>query len=126
MFAEPKNSPWGQVDYCDTLCPGVFLVYTPDHGGTMVAKAIEEFLSPAARKQGQRQNGFLCYEGNTAEAIVFRELLDKRLWDIPDRIKNRTAFEENIASLAGALPGILRSREQGARERADYEARALP
>lgn len=114
MFARPKNSPWGQVDYCDVLCPGVFLVYTPDHGGTMVAKAIEEFLSPAARKQGQRQNGFLCYEANTAEAIVFRELLDKRLWDIPDRIKNRTAFEENInKTLREYHPEYWRSREQG-------------
>ena len=114
MFTSPKNSPWGEVDYCDVLCPGVFLVCTPSHGGTMVAKDIEAFLSPAARKQGQRQNGFLCYEEDSAEAIVFRELLDKKLWDIPDRIRDRAAFEESIdKTLREYHPEYWRSRENG-------------
>ena len=93
MFREPKNSPWGIVDFCDVLCPGVYLVFTPSHGGTMIAKEIESFLSPAARKYGQRKNGFLCYEENTEEMIVLRELLDKKLWEIPDRVQDKTAFE---------------------------------
>ena len=28
MFHEPESSPWGKVQTCDTLCPGVFLVST--------------------------------------------------------------------------------------------------
>jgi len=80
----------------------------------MVARDIEAFLSPAARKHGQRQNGFLCYEEDTKEAIVFRELLDKRLWDIPDRVKDRTAFEESInKTLREYHPDYWRSRENG-------------
>jgi len=114
MFTPPKNSPWGEVDYCDTLCPGVFLVSTSSHGGVMVAKDIVEFLSPAARKCGERQNGFLCYEEDCAEAVVFRELLDKKLWDIPDRIKDKAEFEESInRSLKEWNPEYWRSREQG-------------
>jgi hypothetical protein len=114
LFSQPKNSPWGEIDSCDVLCPGVFLVSTSSHGGTMVARDIEEFLSPAARKQGRRQNGFLCYEEDCDEAIVLRELLDKKLWDIPDRIKDRAAFEANIdQSLQRYHPDYWRSRDNG-------------
>jgi hypothetical protein len=113
-FAPPKNSPWGEVDYCDALCPGVFLVSAASHGGAMVAKDMANVLSPAARKCGLRQNGFLCFEEDCDEAIVLRELLDKKLWDIPDRIKDRAAFEESIdRSLKEYHPDYWRSREHG-------------
>jgi hypothetical protein len=114
LFAPPKDSPWGEVDYYDTLCPGVFLVSTSSHGGVMVAKDMELVLSPAARKAGERKNSFLCFEEDTAEAVVFRELLDKKLWEIPDRIKDRAAFEESIdKTLREYHPEYWRSREKG-------------
>lgn len=114
MFSQPSSSPWGEIDYCDELYPGVFLVSTPSHGGVMVARDMEEILSPAARKQGERQNGFICFEEDSAEGVVFRELLDKKLWDIPDRIKDKAAFEESInKSLREYHPDYWRSREQG-------------
>ena len=40
MFHAPKSSPWGEVQNCETLCPGVFLVSTASHGGTMVANEV--------------------------------------------------------------------------------------
>ena len=40
MFHAPKSSPWGEVQSCETLCPGVFLVSTASHGGTMVANEV--------------------------------------------------------------------------------------
>ena len=114
LFVPPKDSPWGEVDYYDNLCPGVFLVSTAGHGGAMVAKDMEMILSPAARKLGQRKNGFLCYEEDTEEAIVLRELLDKKLWEIPDRIQDRAKFEESInKTLREYHPEYWRSREQG-------------
>jgi hypothetical protein len=114
VLTVPKDSPWGAVDYCDMLCPGVFLVYTSDHGGAMVAQEIEEFLSPAARRYGQRKNGFLCFEQDADEEIVLRELLDKKLWDIPERIQDRTAFEERInTALRTRHPAYWRARENG-------------
>ena len=117
VFEEPTLSPWGEVQTCDILCPGVFLVSTASHGGTMVAKDMTSALSPAARKCGFRQGGYLCFEEDSQESVVLRELLDKKLWDIPDRIKDRDAFEENInKSLREYNPDYWRARQQG-RER---------
>ena len=114
MFNQPEKSPWGDIDWCDTLCPGVFMVATPSHGGIMVSSDLAAILSPAARKCGMRSNGWLCFEEDTAENIVLRELLDKKLWNIPDRIKNRTAFEENINdALREYHPDYWRSRQTG-------------
>ena len=50
MYQEPEKSPWGKVQTCDLLCPGVFLVSTASHGGTMVSKEVAAFLSPAAKR----------------------------------------------------------------------------
>ena len=114
IFKEPKNSPWGDIDYCDTLCPGVYLVSTSSHGGAMVAKEVEEILSPAARKSGMRKNGFLCFEEDTEESIVLRELLDKKLWEIPDRVQDKAGFEERLNKrLQEYHPQYWRSREKG-------------
>ena len=114
LFAPPTDSPWGEVDYSDALCPGVFLVSTAGHGGAMVAKDMELILSPAARRHGHRQNGFLCFEENTEEAIVLRELLDKKLWEIPDRVQDKAAFEERINdTLRDHHPEYWRSRANG-------------
>jgi hypothetical protein len=80
----------------------------------MVAREIEEFLSPAARRYGQRKNGYLCFEMDADEEIVFREMLDKKLWEIPARIRNKAAFEENInTALRRNHPQYWRSRENG-------------
>ena len=96
LYQQPEQSPWGKVQTCDVLCPGVFLVSTASHGGTMVAKDMAAVLSPAAIKCGFRQSGFLCFEEDTQEDVALRELLDKKLWTVPDRIKDKAAFEENI------------------------------
>lgn len=117
VFRPPTLSPWGDVQHSDTLCPGVFLVSTASHGGTMVAQEMAAVLSPAARKCGFKMGGYLCYEEDCDENVVLRELLDKRLWSIPDRIRDKAAFEENInQSLREYNPEYWRSRQQG-RER---------
>lgn len=114
MFQQPEKSPWGEIQECDILCPGVFLVTTASHGGTMVAKDMTAFLSAAARKCGMRYSGFLCFEEDTAENIVFRELLDKKMWDIPDRIHDKAAFENNINKcLQKHHPDYWRVRQTG-------------
>ena len=114
VFRPPKLSPWGDVQTCDALCPGVFLVSTASHGGTMVAQEMAAVLSPAARKCGFKMGGYLCYEEDCDESVVLRELLDKRLWNIPDRIRDKAAFEENInQSLREYNPEYWRSRQRG-------------
>jgi len=114
LFQSPQKSPWGEVQHCDPLCPGVFMVTTPGHGGILVSKEIAAVLSPAARKSGFQQGGYLCFEEDTQEHIVLRELLDKKLWDIPDRIRDPAAFEEAInKSLREHNPDYWRARQAG-------------
>ena len=33
LYGPPKNSPWGEVQHSDMLCPGIFMVVTSGHGG---------------------------------------------------------------------------------------------
>lgn len=114
LFEQPKKSPWGEVQTCDILCPGVFLVTTASHGGTLVSREVSAMLSPAARKCGFRQGGYLCFEEDCQESVVLRELLDKKLWAVPDRIKNKAAFEENInKSIREYNPDYWRVRQAG-------------
>ena len=114
MFHAPQTSPWGPVQSCDTLCPGVFLVTTASHGGTMVASEAAAILSPAAKKCGFKDKGYLCFEEDTQESVVLRELLDKKLWKVPDRIRDKAAFEENInRSIRQYNPDYWRARQSG-------------
>ena len=108
MYQEPEKSPWGKVQTCDLLCPGVFLVSTASHGGTMVSKEVAAFLSPAAKRCGFQRGGYLCFEDDT------QELLDKKLWQIPERINDKAAFEENInRSIKRYNPEYWRARQSG-------------
>ena len=114
MYQKPEKSPWGKVQTCDTLCPGVFLVSTASHGGTMIAKDMAAALSPAAQKCGFKQGGYLCFEEDSQEDVALRELLDKKLWAVPDRIKDKAAFEENInQSVREYNPDYWRIRQAG-------------
>lgn len=114
MYAKPFQSPWGEVQTCDTLCPGVFMVSTASHGGTLVSKEVTAMLSPAAKKCGFKLGHYLCFEEDSQEAVVLRELLDKKLWSIPRRIKDKAAFEENInKSLREYNPDYWRARASG-------------
>mgnify|MGYP007044241574 CR=1 FL=1 len=49
MFHAPQTSPWGPVQTCDTLCPGVFLVTTASHGGRWLPMR-RRLSSPRRRK----------------------------------------------------------------------------
>jgi len=126
MFTSPKQSPWGEVQTCDTLCPGVFMVSTASHGGTMISKEVADLLSPAARKCGFKQSGYFCFEEDSQESVALRELLDKKLWAVPDRIKNKAAFEENINnSIREYNPEYWRSRQSGI-EKAQIRQKQAP
>ena len=49
MFRQPKHSPWGKIQECSPLCPGVFDVNTPGHGGILVSThTADTLLSPQA------------------------------------------------------------------------------
>lgn len=114
MFTFPKQSPWGEIQHCDFLCPGVFMVTTAGHGGTMVTKEAAAFLSRAAVKCGFRKDGYICFEEDAQEGVALRELLDKGLWEIPDRIKDKAAYIDQIdKSLQKYNPDYWRARQNG-------------
>ena len=69
---------------------------------------------PAAKKCGFKDKGYLCFEEDAQESVVLRELLDKKLWKVPDRIKDKAAFEENInRSIRQYNPDYWRARQSG-------------
>lgn len=80
----------------------------------MISKDVADLLSPAARKCGFKQGGYFCFEEDSQEDVALRELLDKKLWAIPSRIKDRAAFEENInVSIREYNPDYWRARQRG-------------
>ena len=76
----------------------------------MVSLDMAAILSPAARKCGLKMGDYLCFEEDCDENIVLRELLDKKLWQIPDRIRDRAAFEKTSTAPCGSI-----TRNTGAR-----------
>ena len=39
---EPQDSPWGEIQTRETLCPGAYSVSTAGHGGVMVRRELAE------------------------------------------------------------------------------------
>lgn len=74
----PEMSPWGEIDHCVQLCPGVYEVSTPSHGGVMAQLgAASRIFSAAARRYGFVEGGYLCFEEDCDAAVAIRELLDR-------------------------------------------------
>lgn len=111
---EPAFSSWGEVQSCEELFTGMFSVSTPGHGGIMVESQSVFSLSSAARKCGFREDGYLCFEEDCQEAVVLRELLDRKLWTIPERISDPAAFEQAIdEELQRWNPEYWKARQAG-------------
>lgn len=121
MFHAPKSSPWGEVQSCETLCPGVFLVSTASHGGTMVANEVAAVLSPAAKKCGFKDKGYICYEEDAQESVVLRELLDKKLWKSLTALRTKDSLKKNSISPSGSI-----TPNTGGQGRADERPPKLP
>ena len=86
-------------------------------GGRVFAAAGQDeaaVLSPAAKKCGFKDKGYICYEEDAQESVVLRELVDKKLWNIPDRIKDKEQFEEKLnQSIRQYHPEYWRARQSG-------------
>lgn len=109
----PGMSPWGKIDWMETLAPGIDMIGASGEGGIMVSREASFMLSPTARKYGHWQGGYLCFEAHAEENIVLRELLDQKLWKIPDRIKDLKGFESDIDHrIQTSYPEYWKSREK--------------
>lgn len=112
VFLPPKDSPWDEVQHCRELCNGMFMVSTAGHGGIMVVKEVATTLSPAARKCGFWENGYLCFEEDCDACVVLRELLDRTPSVVPNYVENVQDFAACIdLSLRKYNPDYWNSRE---------------
>ena len=84
------------------------------------------FLSKRKNPQSFKDKGYICYEEDAQESVVLRELLDKKLWKIPDRIKDKGQFEEKLnQSIRQYHPEYWRARQSG-REAAEAARSTAP
>ncbi len=114
------GSPWGVTDEVEELCPGVYSVSTPSHGGTMVERlAAFTFLSPAARKCGEWYGDYLCFEEDCAEAVILWELYHSKRFSPPLAESDPKKFEQILLeSLNQYYPEYLQAwqRQQKSKE----------
>ena len=80
----PSYSPWGNIQECETLCPGVYSVSTPGHGGVMVRRELaEKVFRKEAMGCGFVEGGYLCFEEDCDAQVALRELMDKKMIQAP-------------------------------------------
>lgn len=59
----PGYSPWGEVQTCETLCPGAYSVSTAGHGGVMVHRDLaDKVFRKEAKECGFAEGVYLCFE----------------------------------------------------------------
>lgn len=84
IYAEPKDSPWGEIQNCETLCNGAFSVSTASHGSVMVRKELaRKVFCKEARSCGFIENDYLCFEEDCDGPVALRELMDRKLYEAP-------------------------------------------
>ena len=80
----PAYSPWGEIQECKTLCPGAYSVSTPGHGGIMVRRELaEKVFRKEAMGYGFVEDGYLCFEEDCDAQVALRELMDKKMIQVP-------------------------------------------
>ena len=93
---------------------GIHLITAPGHGGIAVEWPTYLELSSAARKCGFRDGVCLWFEEDCCEQVVLRELLDRGMWTLPDRISDPVKFEEGINRIIQQYhPDYWSEREAG-------------
>ena len=80
----PPYSPWGEIQHCEELCPGVYQVSTASHGGVMAILSVaSKLFSTAVRQYSFVEGGYLCFEEDCEAPVAIRELMDKGLYKAP-------------------------------------------
>ena len=81
---EPQDSPWGEIQTRETLCPGAYSVSTAGHGGVMVRRELaEKIFRKEAMGCGFIEGGYLCFEEDCDAQVALRELMDKKMIQAP-------------------------------------------
>lgn len=105
--------PWGEIQYSDRLVPGVYEVGTAGHGGIQVLPEAIGLFSPAAVKCGFKEGGCWWFEEDGQQWVIKRELIDRGLWSVPDRIPDKAGYLERLDQMIREYnPTYWRSRER--------------
>ncbi len=110
-----SESPWGRVQFCQVLCPGVFQISTAGHGGVMALNSVaKEVFSEEARSYGMPWNGYLCYEEDCAATVAILELLDQRRMREPVNEHYRWGEYRRVieSGVQRYYPGYWKKREE--------------
>ena len=88
----PPYSPWGKVQECETLCPGVYSVSTPGHGGVMVRRELaEKVFRKEAMGCAFVEGGYV--HGGTENAVADMTLARLTPGDLASVKEPETLFE---------------------------------
>ena len=84
VYEAPDYSPWGEIQTCETLCPGAYSVSTAGHGGVMVRRELaEKIFRKEAMGCAFVKGGYLCFEEDCDAQVALRELMDKKMIQAP-------------------------------------------
>ena len=83
-FPPPSTSPWGEVQTCEPLLPGVYSVITANHGGIMALQELAKTIfRNEARACGFIDGSYLCFEEDFDAPVALQELIDKGRYTAP-------------------------------------------
>ena len=116
----PGYSPWGEVQTCETLCPGAYSVSTAGHGGVMVHRDLaDKVFRKEAKECGFAEGVYLCFEEDCDGPVALRELMDKKLYQAPvNQYFGPGEYEKIIdRSLQHYHPEYWQAREKDLKEK---------
>lgn len=116
----PGYSPWGEVQTCETLCPGAYSVSTAGHGGVMVHRDLaDKVFRKEAKECGFAEGVYLCFEEDCDGPVALRELMDKKLYQVPvNQYFGPGEYEKVIdRSLQHYHPEYWQAREKDLKEK---------
>ena len=116
----PGYSPWGEVQTCETLCPGAYSVSTAGHGGVMVHRDLaDKVFRKEAKECGFAEGVYLCFEEDCDGPVALRELMDKKLYQAPvNQYFGPGEYEKVIdRSLQHYHPEYWQAREKDLKEK---------
>lgn len=120
VYEAPDDSPWGEIQTRETLCPGAYSVSTAGHGGVMVRRELgEKEFRKEEKECGFMEGAWLCYEEDCDGPVALRELMDKKLYQAPVNQYFRPGEYEAVInrSLQTYHPEYWQAREKDIKEK---------
>lgn len=79
-----EDSPWGEVQYCNEICPDVAVeVTTAGHGGVMIKEEETDWLTDEAMQKALYYDGFYCFEEDCDAPIAIYEMIQHGFYTFP-------------------------------------------